>query len=81
LPFGVLFQSGVAIRIDDKEHIKFPMNTCLADGCYASLKVDDHLLNQFKSGELMRIGFKNLNKSTLAFNVPLKGFSEAFDSL
>ena len=81
LPFGVFIPSGVAIKIDDEEQIKFSMSTCLADGCYASLKVDDDLLNQFKSGELMKIGFKNLDKTTLAFNVSLKGFSVAFDSL
>ena len=81
LPFGILLPTGVALKIDENEQVNFTIQTCLADGCYASVNIEKDLLNEFKSGEEAKVGFKTIDQRQLAVKLSLKGFRSAINSL
>ncbi len=81
VPFGVFLPAGVALKVDEKEQVNFVVQTCLADGCYSSLQIEDDLLDQFKTGSEAKVGFKTIDQRQLAVKLSLKGFSQAINSL
>ena len=77
----ILLPTGIAVKIDENEQVNFAIQTCLADGCYASVNIEQNLLNEFKSGVEAKVGFKTIDQRQLAVKLSLKGFRQAIDSL
>lgn len=81
VPFGIFLPSGIAFKIGENKQVNFAVQTCLADGCYSSVNIDNDLLNQFKSGLEAKVGFKSIDQKQLAVKLSLKGFTSAINSL
>ncbi|CDZ31026.1 Invasion protein B [Neorhizobium galegae bv. officinalis] len=82
LPFGLMFDNGVTITIDDKpagEPIRF--KTCLPGGCLVPLVIDAVMLASLRTGTSLKIQAVSADGPTVPFTVPLKGFSAASDRL
>jgi len=81
-PLGVSLVAGVELKVDNVgETIKVPYNLCVADGCRASLPVDDTLLAAMKQGDKLKVAIANAQNKPLGMEVSLNGFTAASDSL
>lgn len=81
-PLGVSLMAGMELQVDDVgEAIKVPYNICIADGCRASLPVNDALLAAMRQGDKLKVAFANAQNKPLGMQVSLKGFTAASDSL
>jgi invasion protein IalB len=81
-PLGVSLIAGVQLRVDNEgEPLKVPYNLCVADGCRASLAVDEVLLAAMKQGDKLKVAFADAQNKPLGLEVSLNGFSAANDSL
>lgn len=81
-PLGVSLIAGVQLRVDDVgEPVKVPYTLCVADGCRASLAVDEVLLAAMKKGDKLKVAFADAQNKPLGLEVSLNGFTAANDSL
>ncbi len=81
LPHGLYLPAGTAYKIDDAEEVRLEIETCDAEGCYASAAVDDKLSAVLKKGKTMRIGFQATNRKPVTIPVTLDGFVPAFNRI
>ncbi|MFW5443021.1 MAG: invasion associated locus B family protein [Methylococcaceae bacterium] len=81
LPLGMFLPSGLVLKVDDNEKIDFVIQTCLPDGCYASINIERNVLNEFKLGQEVKVGFKTMAQRQVVVKLSLKGFKAAIDSL
>ncbi|WP_051301814.1 invasion associated locus B family protein [Sedimenticola selenatireducens] len=81
-PLGVSLVAGVELKVDNVgEPIKVPYNLCVADGCRASLPVDDTLLEAMKRGDKLKVAIANAQNKLMGIEVSLNGFAGASESL
>ena len=71
------------IQIDKKNVLNIPFSYCNAkEGCVTQISISDEVINLFKSGkELTLVMGVYRSKDNMSINLPLKGFSKAYDSL
>ena len=71
------------IQIDKKNVLNIPFTHCNGkEGCVTQIAINDEVVKLFKSGkELTLIMAIYANKNNMNINLPLKGFSKAYDSL
>ncbi|XKH60069.1 invasion associated locus B family protein [Halomonas sediminis] len=82
LPLGLDVSSGIVMQIDDGEEMRVPFATCLEQGCYAILPLEDNLMKSMRSGSVIRIGFRPFNaRQTHAVEVSLMGFTAATNAV
>lgn len=82
LPLGMYLPAGVALKVDSGEQFKAPVIICSANGCEASLSLDDDLLPQLKNGLVAQVAFLDgTARRQITISVSLKGFTAAFNSL
>lgn len=81
VPFGLALDAGVSLQIDEqpsKAPVRF--STCLPAGCVVPVSFDDKFLAALRTGTTLKTMAKAVNTNEpIAFSVPLKGFSAAFD--
>ena len=58
-----------------------PVQRCDANGCYAGLPVDAALLAALKAGKALRLTMRNMAQEPVTFEVPLAGFTAAFERI
>jgi invasion protein IalB len=78
LPFGLKLDSGVGLKLDDKElgrGLRFL--TCVPAGCLVPLSFATIAVDAMKTGKMLAITSLNLGDQAVTFNVPLDGFAEA----
>ena len=82
-PFGVDLKKQPLIQIDKKKVLNIPFTHCNAkEGCVTQIAINDEVIKLFKSGkELTLVMGVYGAKDNLIVNLPLKGFSKAYDSL
>ena len=82
-PFNVDLQKRPLIQVDKKNVLNIPFTHCNAnEGCVTQVAINDEVINLFKSGkELTLITGIYRSKKNMNINLPLKGFSKAYDSL
>jgi invasion protein IalB len=82
-PLNVDLKKKPLIQIDKKNVLNIPFTHCNAkEGCNSSVAINDEVVKLFKSGkELTLIMAVYGGKENLSLNLPLKGFSKAYDSL
>jgi len=81
-PLGVSLVAGVELKVDDVgEPIRVPYNLCVADGCRASLPVDDSLLQAMKRGDKLKVAIASAQNKPMGIEVSLNGFAKASESL
>ena len=71
------------IQIDKKDVLNIPFTHCNAkEGCNTQIAINDEVIKLFKSGkELTLVMAIYRSKKIMNINLPLKGFSKAYDSL
>jgi invasion protein IalB len=81
LPFGLALDAGVSLQVDEKPSgAPLRFSTCLPAGCVVPLSFDDAFLSALRTGATLKTMVKAANTNEpLAFSIPLKGFSAAFD--
>ena len=82
-PLNVDLKKKPLIQIDKKNVLNIPFTHCNAkEGCNSSVAINDEVIKLFKSGkELTLVMAIYRSKKTMNINLPLKGFSKAYDSL
>jgi invasion protein IalB len=82
-PFNVDLQKKPLIQVDKKNVLNIPFTHCNAQiGCNGTTAINDEVVKLFKSGkELTLITGIYGSKKNMSINLPLKGFSKAYDSL
>ena len=71
------------IQIDKKNVLNIPFTHCNAnEGCVTQIAINDEVINLFKSGKELTLAMGVYRaKDNMIINLPLKGFSKAYDSL
>jgi invasion protein IalB len=71
------------IQIDKKNVLNIPFTHCNAnEGCVTQITINDEVINLFKSGKALTLVMGIYRgKDNMSINLPLKGFSKAYDSL
>jgi invasion protein IalB len=82
-PFNVDLKKKPLIQVDKKNVLNIPFTHCNAkEGCVTQISINDEVIKLFKSGkELTLITGIYRSKKNININLPLKGFSKAYDSL
>ena len=80
-PLGVLLPSGLGLKVDavDIGHAGFVR--CQPSGCIAEVVMDDHLLDQFRTGKTAVFIISQTPEEGVGIPLVLSGFKEAFDDL
>ena len=82
-PLNVDLKKQPLIQIDKKKVLNIPFTHCNAnEGCVTQIAINDEVIKLFKSGrELTLVMAVYRGKDNMSINLPLKGFSKAYDSL
>ena len=82
-PLNVDLKKQPLIQIDKKNVLNIPFSHCNGkEGCVTRISINDEVIKLFKSGkELTLIMGIYRSKKNMNINLPLKGFSKAYDSL
>lgn len=80
LPFGILFEPGVSVEIDDAPPVaRLPFRTCLPNGCIAMFPIDRAIAQKLKAGVALKLNVTTAADTKLSFPVSLKGLGAALD--
>lgn len=80
-PLGFYLVDGLTMTVGTRPFAKLPIVRCDANGCYAGAVLSADQLNQLKQGDALRIGFAPNAGQGAQVDVPLTGFTAAFDSI
>ena len=81
LPLGLFLPAGIQLGVDDRAMQNLPVQRCDANGCYAGLAVDASLLADLKAGKALRLTMRNMTQEPVTLEVPLAGFTAAFERI
>jgi invasion protein IalB len=83
LPLNVDLKKTPLVQVDKKNILNIPYSHCNQnDGCVTSIVINDEVIKLFKSGKELTLVMGVYNgKNNMSINLPLKGFSKAYDSL
>ena len=77
-PLGFYLVDGLTMTVGTRPFAKLPIVRCDANGCYAGAVLS---ADQLKQGDALRIGFAPKAGQGAQVDVPLTGFTAAFDSI
>lgn len=80
VPFGLLFEPGVTIQLDDSaQSAPFKVRTCVPGGCTVPVTFDGRVLDAIRRATTLKInGATADTEKPVSFSVPLKGFAPAY---
>jgi len=83
LPLNVDLKKQPLIQIDKKNVLNIPFTHCNAkEGCVTQISINDEVIKLFKSGKELTLAMGVFRaKDNMIVNLPLKGFTKAYDSL
>jgi invasion protein IalB len=79
LPLGISLTEPVQLKVDNGPVERQPVQTCTNAGCIVTMPLKDPFLASLRSGTTLKVTLQDPNKRTLNIDVPLLGFSLAFD--
>ena len=82
-PLNIDLKKKPLVQIDKKKVLNIPFTHCNAnEGCVTQISINDEVIKSFKSGKQLTLvmGVYRSEKK-LKIDLPLKGFSKAYDSL
>jgi len=79
LPLGISLTEPVQLKVDNGAVERLPVQTCTNAGCIVSMPLKDPFLASLRAGTMLKIALQDTNKRTINIDVPLLGFSLAFD--
>ena len=80
-PLGTYLPPGITIEVDDTGAYRAIVAYCNHDGCHAYYRMTPALYRLFRQGRWLNVSFLDGTRRTNRFQVSLKGFSAAIDSL
>ena len=82
-PLNVDLKKQPLIQIDKKNVLNIPFTHCNGnEGCVTQIAINDEVIKLFKSGKELTLAMGVYRaKDNMIINLPLKGFSKAYDSL
>lgn len=81
LPHGLYLPAGTAFKIDDGKETRMVIETCDAEGCYASGGLTKEHVATMRKGKKLLVGFQASNRKPVTVSVNLAGFSAAFKKI
>ncbi len=78
VPLGMAIPSGVHIKVDENEPLKFRYAFCHVAGCVAEMVMTDALMKQLKTGKKLVVATVSISGKPVGFPVPLGGFDKAY---
>jgi invasion protein IalB len=79
LPLGISLTEPVQLKVDNGAVDRLPVQTCTNAGCIVTMPLTDPFLASLRTGTTLKIAVQDTNKRTINIDVPLLGFSLAFD--
>src|SRR5690606_3009921 len=80
LPFGLLFETGVTVHIDEQTaENPLSFRTCLLAGCIVPLQFEQATIAALRTGAALKAQAKTADGRDVAFSISLKGLSAALD--
>jgi len=82
-PLNTNLKKQPLILVDKKKILNIPFSHCNGKvGCQANININNEVINLFKSGKQLTVVMAIYNqKNNMQVNLPLKGFTKAYDSL
>lgn len=83
-PLGVLLTSGVGVKVDSGEAVRFNYVTCLQEFCVVQAPMTDTLLASFRAGARALVAFnivQNNQAREVVTTVSLSGFTRGYNGL
>jgi invasion protein IalB len=80
VPLTFMIQPGIRISTEGLNPIAGRFQICIPQGCFVQADLNDAAINALKRGQIMRIDMQNQLQQEVNFEVPLAGFSKAYDS-
>ena len=83
LPLNVNLKKNPLVQVDKKDILNIPYSHCNNKiGCVTSITINDEVIELFKAGKKMTVIISVYgNKQNESFDLSLKNFSKAYDSL
>ncbi|WP_162409247.1 invasion associated locus B family protein [Acuticoccus sediminis] len=79
VPTGMVIEPGVQIQVDGGDPQKAEYQVCLQTACWAERAVNEAFISAMKSGTTMRLTAYNREGKQVPFDLPLTGFTTAYD--
>ncbi|MEM7398481.1 MAG: invasion associated locus B family protein [Pseudomonadota bacterium] len=77
--YSLVMPTGAQVVVDKQQPTPMPFSVCFPASCQADMELTDDILGKMRAGQQMVVAAMNVQKKTMAFPVPLTGFSKAFD--
>jgi invasion protein IalB len=77
--YSLVMPAGVQIKIDDGEPISLQYAVCFPTSCQVQMELTKEMFDNMRKGKQMLVAAVNMQQKTMAFPVPLTGFSKVFD--
>jgi invasion protein IalB len=77
--YSLVMPAGVQIKIDDGEPISLQYAVCFPTSCQVQIDLTKEMFDSMRKGKQMVVAAVNMQQKTMAFPVPLTGFSKVFD--
>jgi invasion protein IalB len=81
VPLSLSIGAGITMQIDEAEPLKFDVQTCDANGCYAGSPLTDEMIASLKRGETLKVGFQGVNREPVNIPFSLAGFTASFENV
>lgn len=79
VPLGMWIEDGIQIRVDQGQVTRTHFGTCMTNGCFGAIDVNDALLNQMRRGRILQIIVRPPDPQVFQINIPLEAFGTAYD--
>ena len=77
--YSLVMPAGVQIKIDEGEPIPLQYAVCFPTSCQVQMELTKEMFEKMRKGKQMIVAAMNMQQKTMAFPVPLTGFSKTFD--
>jgi invasion protein IalB len=79
LPMGMALKPGFRVTVDKGPSVDGSYDICYQNACFGQIKIKAAYVDAMKKASTLIVSTKNAKGDELDFNVPLTGFSEAYD--
>ena len=77
--YSLIIPAGVQIKIDDQQPLSLQFAVCFPTSCQVQTELTQEMFDKMRKGKQMIVAAVNMQQKTMAFPVPLSGFSKAYD--
>jgi invasion protein IalB len=77
--YSLVMPAGVQIKIDEGEPIQLQYAVCFPTSCQVQMELSKETVDTMRKGKQMVVAALNAQQKTMAFPLPLSGFSKTFD--